>query len=47
MDEIEMLDLNYRLWVYEHGFEFSHFQMYNMLYRITQNILYQEEKNKK
>lgn len=42
VDEVTMLDLTYRLWVYEHGFEYSHFQMYNMLYRITQNILQQE-----
>lgn len=42
-DELAMLDLAYRLWVYECGFEYSHFQMYNMLYQITQNILRHKE----
>lgn len=46
VDEVTMLDLTYRLWVYEHGFEHSHFQMYSMLRRITQTILQQEEGNK-
>lgn len=46
VDEVTMMDLKYRLWVYEHGFEFSHFQMYNMLYRITQTILHEEERRK-
>ena len=42
MDEVEMLDLTYRLWVYEHGFEYSHFQMYSMLHRIARNVLQSE-----
>lgn len=44
--EEEMLDMTYRLWVYEHGFEHSHFQMYTMLYRITQTILQNERSRK-
>lgn len=44
VDEITMMDLKYKLWVYEHGFEYSHFCMFNMLYRITQTILHEEEK---
>lgn len=40
-DEAGMLDLKYRLWIYEHGYEHSRFQMYGMLCRITQNLLRQ------
>lgn len=45
-NKVEMLDKTYQLWVYEQGFEFSRFQMFRMLYRITQNILQHEGKDK-
>ena len=38
MDELTMMDLKYQLWVYECGFEYSHFCMYTMLCHITQDI---------
>lgn len=38
MDEMSMLDLTYRLWVYEFGFEYSKYHMYTMLCRIIHTI---------
>ncbi len=38
VDEVEMLDLNYQLWVYEHGFKFSEFHMYTMLCGIMHSV---------
>lgn len=37
-DEVAMLDLTYRMWVYESGFEYSKFHMYTMLCGIVRNI---------
>lgn len=38
MDKVHIMDLQYRQWVYESGFEYSKFQMYTMLCNIIQDI---------
>ena len=38
IDEVDHLDLTYRLWVFESGYEYSHFHMYKILRGITQEI---------
>lgn len=42
-----MLDLTYRQWVYESGFEYSKFQMYTMLCDIIHDIQQSEKEGKK
>lgn len=38
IDKVKMLDLEYRMKVYDSGFEYSKFHMYSMLCRIIQDI---------
>lgn len=38
LNKVEKLDLTYRLWVYESGFEYSKYQMYTMLLGIIRDI---------
>lgn len=38
MSEVEHLDLTYRLWVFESGYEYSKFHMYRILCGITQEV---------
>lgn len=47
MDKVHIMDLKYRQWVYEHGFEYSKFQMYTMLCNIIQDIQKHEEEGTK
>lgn len=47
MDKVHIMDLKYRQWVYEFGFEYSKFQMYTMLCNIIQDIQKYEEEGKK
>lgn len=47
IDEVNALDLEYRLWVYESGFEYSKYQMYIMLCNITREIQECEKEGKK
>lgn len=42
-DDDTRLDLAYRVWVYESGFEYSKFYMYSMLRRIIDTILAHEK----
>ena len=42
-DEMAVLDLSYRVWVYESGFEYSKFHMYTMLCHIIHTILAYEK----
>lgn len=37
-NELDILDAKYRQWVYESGFEYSHYHMYSMLCQITRDI---------
>lgn len=37
-DAVVMLDLKYRLWVYNSGFEYSRYHMYSMLRRIAKDV---------
>lgn len=41
-DRVSMLDLTYRLWVYESGFEYSRYSMYTMLCVIINDIRMKE-----
>lgn len=44
-DKVRMLDLEHRMQVYENGFEHSRFQMYTMVSRIAEDIIYEAERN--
>lgn len=46
LDKVKQLDLTYRLWVYEAGFERSKYQMYTMLLGIIRDIEEYEKKKK-
>lgn len=46
INKVKKLDLTYRLWVYEAGFEYSKYQMYTMLLSIIRDIEEYERKKK-
>lgn len=43
INEVEQLDMTYRLWVFESGYEYSKFHMYKILCGITQEVQKQGE----
>lgn len=44
LDKVEKLDLTYRLWVYDAGFEYSRYQMFTMILGIFREVEEYEKK---
>lgn len=44
LDKVEKLDLTYRLWVYDAGFEYSKYQMFTMILGIFREVEEYEKK---